>query len=83
MANHAYTTDADRRRSTRRAHGSGAAARPVAAEWRCRMNAHRRVTAPRAETPAYVGPDAKLVALCQEQVAREHAHSAACQPYWD
>ena len=47
------------------------------------MSARRRATAPRSDMPAYVGPDAKLVALCQEQVAREHAHFAACQPYWD
>ena len=47
------------------------------------MSARRRATATRPDLPAYVGPDAKLVALCQEQVDREHAHLAACQPYWD
>ena len=47
------------------------------------MSARRRAAVTRADLPTYVGPDAKLVALCQEQVAREHAHSAACQPYWD
>jgi hypothetical protein len=48
------------------------------------MSARPRAAAPsRDELPAYVGPDAKLVSLCQEVVNRERAHLAACQPYWD
>ena len=48
------------------------------------MSARRRAATPsRDDLPAYVGPDAKLVSLCQEVVSREHAHLAACQPYWD
>ena len=49
MANHAHTTDADRRRSTRRAMLLGAVVLPGAA------------AAPLASTP---NPDAELIALC-------------------
>ena len=57
MANHAHTTDADRRRSTRRALLLGAAVLPVAA-----------TAAPLAPPPPS-DPDAELIALCSRHPA--------------